>query len=85
MDRGDVSSSTENGADEMDVWFRKAKIAERDALSALQLLYQFQGDNLGNQWWIHLQALGFKHNGTTYALTQHWNCIKKWIDLQFHS
>ena len=55
-------------ADEMETWFRKATVVERDALSALQLLYWFQGDNLGNQWWIHLQALGFKHNGTTYEL-----------------
>jgi origin recognition complex subunit 2 len=53
---------------EMDKWFANAKVVERDALSALQLLYRFQGDNLGNQWWIHLQSLGFKHNGTTYEL-----------------
>jgi len=53
---------------DMDLWFSKAKIVERDALSALQLLYRFQGDNLGNLWWIHLQSMGFKHNGTTYDL-----------------
>lgn len=52
----------------MEEWFSQATPAERDALSALQLEYQFRGDNLGNQWWIFFQALGFKHNGTAYQL-----------------
>jgi hypothetical protein len=55
----------------MDEWFSsQATAAERDAMSAIQLEYQFQGDNLGNLWWLHFQSLAFKHNGTTYQLPE---------------
>lgn len=66
MDNETVASASE----EMELWFSKATASERDALSALQLLYRFQGDSLGSQWWIHLQVLGFKHNGLTYELPE---------------
>jgi len=52
----------------MDAWFSKVTAAERDAMSAMQLDYRFRGDNLGSEWWLALQSLGFQHNGTTYNL-----------------
>lgn len=70
MDRPGTLESPPFSRGDMDEWFAKATIAERDALSALQLLYRFQGDNLGNLWWVHLQALGFRHNGTSYELPE---------------
>jgi origin recognition complex subunit 2 len=45
----------------MDEWFRQATAEECDNMSALQLEYQFKGDNLGS-WWAVLQQVGFTHN-----------------------
>ena len=54
----------------MDGWFssKKTTPAERDAMSAIQLEYRFQGDNLGSIWWLIFQSLGFKFYGNNYQL-----------------
>jgi origin recognition complex subunit 2 len=51
-------------------WFATATPEKCDAMSALQLDYRFSGDHLGSVWWLQLQELDFKHNGTkrTYEL-----------------
>ena len=33
----------------------------RDAMTALQLDYRFDGDTFAGTWWVHLQNLGFVH------------------------
>lgn len=69
-DSGAPKEETSHRNITMDEWFssKATTPAESDAMSALQLEYQFHGDNLGSLWWLILQSLGFKHNGTTYEL-----------------
>eukprot|EP00934_Nitzschia_sp_Nitz4_P002418 Nitzschia sp. Nitz4//scaffold38_size140716//131879//133552//NITZ4_003177-RA/size140716-processed-gene-0.48-mRNA-1//1//CDS//3329550168//2413//frame0 len=49
-------------------WLQRVTPEERDAMSAYQLDYRFQGDNFSSMWWLHLQELGVKHNGGKYSL-----------------
>lgn len=52
----------------MEEWFTHATPEERDAMSALQLDYQFSGDSLGSKWWILMQEMGFVHKKSSYEL-----------------
>lgn len=51
-------------------WFASATPVQRDAMTALQLDYQFTGDNLGSQWWIFLQKMGFVHKKSSYEFPE---------------
>jgi hypothetical protein len=54
----------------MNEWFQTCTPEQADAMSARQLDYRFQQDNLGSVWWLAFQQLGFQHNGSKYTLSK---------------
>lgn len=57
-----------NGTLSMQEWFEKAPPEQRDTMTALQLDYRFERDNLSGMWWKIFQELGFQHDGVKYEL-----------------